>query len=41
MRGPWQLLHKISHLNKFPKMDLKISENLSKRIINLPSSANL
>lgn len=41
MRGPWQLLHKAPHLKKFPKMNLKVSENLSKRIINLPSSANL
>ncbi|MAK12078.1 MAG: aminotransferase DegT [Candidatus Pelagibacter sp.] len=41
MRGPWQLLHKVPHLKKFPRMNLKVTENLSKRIINLPSSANL
>jgi perosamine synthetase len=38
-RPVWQLLHKVKHLNKYPKSNLNISEEMSKRIINIPSSA--
>jgi perosamine synthetase len=41
MRGPWQLLHTVKHLKSCSKMSLKISEDLEKRIINIPSSAYL
>ena len=41
MRGPWQLLHTIRHLKVYPKMSLKVTENLHQRIINIPSSAYL
>ena len=40
-RPIWQLLHKVNYLKKFPKSNLRISENYSKRIINLPSSSFL
>ncbi len=40
-RPVWQLLHKVNYLKKFPKTNLKISESLSKKIINLPSSSFL
>lgn len=40
-RPVWQLLHKVNYLKKFPKSNLRLSENLSKRIINLPSSSFL
>lgn len=41
LRPVWSLLHKIKFLNKFPKMNLDISVNLEKKIINLPSSYDL
>ena len=37
-RPVWQTLNKNNHLKFYPKMDLKNSINLEKRIINLPSS---
>ncbi len=40
-RPIWQLLHKVNYLKKFPKSNLRLSENYSKRIINLPSSSFL
>jgi len=40
-RPLWNLLHTIQYLKKFPRMKLEVSEGLYKRIINLPSSANL
>jgi perosamine synthetase len=41
MRGPWQLLHTVKHLKSYPKMSLKVTEDLGQRIINIPSSAHL
>jgi dTDP-4-amino-4,6-dideoxygalactose transaminase len=38
-RPVWQLLHKVKHLKKYPKSNLNISEEMSNRIINIPSSA--
>ena len=40
-RPVWQLLHKVSYLKKYPKTNLKVTENFAKRIINLPSSSFL
>ncbi len=40
-RPVWRLLHKLKHFKIYPKMDLKISEKLEKRIINIPSSSQL
>ncbi len=37
-RPVWQTLNKNNHLKFYPKMNLKNSINLEKRIINLPSS---
>ena len=41
VRPVWKLNHKLEYLAKFPRMNLSISINLEKRIINLPSSTNL
>ena len=40
-RPVWQLLHKVNYLKKYPKTNLKVTEDFSKRIINLPSSSFL
>ena len=40
-RPVWTLNHKFKHFSKFPKMDLSQAEILEKKIINIPSSANL
>ena len=40
-RPVWKLMHKIKHLKKFPRMNLKNSLEIEKKIINLPSSVNL
>ena len=34
-------MHRINYLKKFPKMNLKNSEEMVERIINLPSSSQL
>lgn len=41
VRAAWKLLSELPYLNQFPKMDLQQSQELSKRIINLPSSPML
>lgn len=41
MRPIWDPLHTLSHFAHCPKMDLKKTESLAKRIINLPSSAGI
>ena len=41
IRPVWKPLNKLSYLNNFPKMNLSVSNDLEKRIINLPSSASL
>lgn len=38
-RPVWQLLHKVHHLKNYQKSNLKNSENMSKRIVNIPSSS--
>jgi len=40
-RPVWTLLHKVSYLKKFPKMNLDNAIKLEKQIINLPSSSQL
>ena len=37
VRPAWKLLSEINYLKKYPKMNLSQSENLFKRIINIPS----
>jgi len=40
-RPVWKLLNSLKMFEDCPKMDLSVSESLEKRIINIPSSANL
>lgn len=40
-RPCWRLLHKLKHFADCPRMDLSVSESLSRRLINIPSSAHL
>ena len=40
-RPAWTLMHKLPMFQDSPIMDLSIAENLQRRIINLPSSAEL
>jgi perosamine synthetase len=39
VRPVWKLMHKLKYLSKYQKMNLLVSENLEKKIINLPSSS--
>lgn len=41
MRPCWKPLHTLKHLRKYPKMNLKNSEDIYNRIINIPSSSHL
>ncbi len=41
VRPVWKPLHKLEHFRKFPKMNLKLTNNIAKRAINLPSSSFL
>ncbi len=36
----WRLLHKLSHLKKYPKMNLSCAKKLERKIICMPSSPN-
>ena len=38
IRPVWKPLHKMKYLKKFPKMNLKNTNMLENKIINLPSS---
>ena len=40
-RPIWKPLHKINFLSKFQKTNLEVTNNLEKRIINIPSSSHL
>ncbi len=40
-RPIWKLMHHLKMFKDCPRMDLSISESLEKRVINIPSSANL
>ena len=40
-RPVWKVLHKLKHFKNCPKMNLKVTEDLEVRIINLPSSSYL
>jgi perosamine synthetase len=41
IRPSFKLLHTVSYLNKFPKMNLRNSIKLNEKIISLPSSSFL
>lgn len=41
LRPVWKLIHTLKPYKKMPKMNLANSQDLYKRIINIPSSANL
>lgn len=40
-RPAWTLMHKLPMFGDCPRMDLSVAESLERRIINIPSSANL
>lgn len=40
-RPAWVLMHELAHFKDCPCMDLAVAESLSRRLINLPSSAGL
>ena len=40
-RPIWKPMHKLKHLKKYPKMELKVAEDIYSRAINIPSSPNL
>lgn len=40
-RPAWTLLHRLAPYRECPKMELPVAESLEKRLINLPSSAQL
>jgi dTDP-4-amino-4,6-dideoxygalactose transaminase len=40
-RPCWKPLHKLKHLQNFPRMDMSIANEIYKRIINIPSSSHL
>ena len=41
MRPIWKPLHKLDKFKLCPRMEMKTTENLEKRILNLPSSVYL
>jgi perosamine synthetase len=41
MRPAWTLMHRLPMYDDCPRMDLSTSEGLERRIVNIPSSANL
>ena len=41
VRPCWKPLHKLKHLNKYPRMNLNNSEEIYNRVINIPSSSHL
>ena len=41
IRPIWKLMHKINHLSKYPKMNIKNSIHLEKSLLSIPSSPNL
>ncbi len=40
-RPVWKLMHELAPFKNCPRMDLKMAESLSQRLINIPSSASL
>ncbi len=40
-RPAWKLMHELKFFSSCPRMDLSTAESLVKRLINIPSSANL
>lgn len=40
-RPLWTLMHRLPHYRNCPKMDVPVAESLERRLINLPSSAQL
>lgn len=41
IRPFWKLMHKLDMFKNCPKMDLSVAEDLARKTINIPSSANL
>ena len=41
MRPVWKPLHQLKKFKSYPRMEMKITENLEKKILNLPSSVYL
>jgi len=40
-RPCWKPLHKLKHLQNFPRMNMSIANEIYRRIINIPSSSHL
>jgi perosamine synthetase len=40
-RPAWTLMHRMAHFSACPRMSLPVSESLERRLINIPSSAQL
>ena len=40
-RPVWTLMHRLAPYRECPKMELPVAESLEKRLINLPSAAQL
>jgi perosamine synthetase len=40
-RPVWTLMHRLQQFQGCPRMPLDVSENLSQRLVNIPSSPNL
>ncbi len=40
-RPAWTLMHKLPMFKENPRMDVAVSEDIEKRLINIPSSSNL
>jgi perosamine synthetase len=41
VRPPWVLMHRLPFYQNCPRMNLEVSENIEKRLVNLPSSSQL
>ena len=41
VRPVWKPLHKLNKFKSYPRMEMKVTNNLEKRILNLPSSVYL
>jgi perosamine synthetase len=40
-RPAWTLMHKLPMFDNCPRMELSVSENIQRRLVNIPSSSNL
>ncbi len=41
MRPAWTLMHQLPMFEQFPRMDLRVAENIAKRLVNIPSSVSI